>query len=253
MEPDGPPPPPPMDGYPPPPSSGGPSSSSSSGGQLVEASSSSSTSSTALVESTGVLPNLEPALANIEPIPIKKTLMIVNNFIINTVDFCNKFCVLSERKLAKISQNIQRIEIVLNLLEAKLESVPWLNGQTVGGTSAPPTSTTTSAPDASGAPPPPMDGAPPPPPGAPQPGSDAPPPPTSTSTVKLKDDLRYKKWIQMVAMGVLKENLYSRVQAEGLDPAVLDMDPEGPAPPGAISSQALVEVQQENDSDPDSD
>jgi len=213
-----------------------------------------SSSSTALIESTGVLPNLEPALANIEPIAIKKTLMIVNNFIINTVDFCNKFSVLSERKLAKISQNIQRIEIVLSLLEAKLESVPWLNGSTAGGGGGTSSVPTASGPDLSGAPPPPsMDGAPPPPPGAPQSGLDAPPPPSSTF-VKLKDDSRYKKWIQMVAMGVLKENLYSRVQAEGLDPAVLDMDPEGPAPPGAPTSQALVEVQQEgDDSDNDSD
>jgi len=249
MDTDAPPPPPPMDGPPPPPGgpSGPPSSSSSSGGELVVVGGGSSTS-TALIESTGVLPNLEPALANIEPIAIKKTLMIVNNFIINTVDFCNKFAMLSERKLARISQNVQRIEIVLSLLEAKLESVPWLSGDTAGTTA--PTSTTV---DTSGAPPPPMDGAPPPPPGAPQPGSDAPPPPTNNNFVKLKDDARYKKYIQMISMGVLKENLYSRVQADGLDPAVLDMDPEGPAPPGASTSQALVEVQPKGeDSDNDS-
>jgi WASH complex subunit CCDC53 len=222
----------------------------SSGGELVPVPASGTTSG-ALVESTGVLPNLEPALANIEPIAIKKTLMIVNNFIINTVDFCNKFSVLSERKLAKISQNIQRIEIVLALLEAKLESVPWLNGSVPSGGGGVPTSAP--APDMSGAPPPPIDGAPPPPPGAPQPGSDAPPPPAA-SFIKLKDDDRYKKYFKMIEMGIQKEALYARVSGDGLDPAVLDMNPEGPAPAGASStSQALVEVEMREPEDSDDD
>jgi len=242
---DGPPPPPPMDGPPPPPGASG-LSSPSTGGELVLAGS--SASSGALIESTGVLPNLEPALANIEPIAIKKTLMIVNNFIINTADFCNKFSVLCERKLAKITQNVQRIEIVLSLLEAKLESVPWLSG-TAGPT--PMGGAPTPAGDLSGAPPPPMmDGAPPPPPSAPQPGADAPP---AATGLKLKDDDRYKKYFKMLDMGVQKESLYPRVQADGLDPAVLDMDPNGPAPPGgSSSSQALVEVEMHEPEDSDS-
>ena len=52
--------------------------------------------------------------------------MIVNNFVINTADFINKFSMICERKLNKISQQIQRLEIVLAILEAKLDSIPWL-------------------------------------------------------------------------------------------------------------------------------
>ena len=44
------------------------------------------------------LPNLEPALANIDPIPARKTLMVVNNFIISTT---GKYSALTHsRKLA---------------------------------------------------------------------------------------------------------------------------------------------------------
>ena len=36
----------------------------------------------------------------------------------------------------------------------------------------------------------------------------------------------------MLAMGVPKQALRGKIAADGLDPAVVDMDPEGPAPEG---------------------
>jgi WASH complex subunit CCDC53 len=69
-------------------------------------------------------------LSNIGSIPTKKTLMLVNNFITNTVDFMNKFASLCEKKLLAVSTQTQKLEITLNLLEAKLESVPWLDPAT---------------------------------------------------------------------------------------------------------------------------
>ena len=102
----------------------------------------------------------EPSLAGIQPIPTKsnttqhthllthtphtaaahagrcmcgasrKVLMIVNSFIINTVDFLNKLNAVSEHKLRQVQQHIQRVEITLALLEGKLDSVPWLSHRT---------------------------------------------------------------------------------------------------------------------------
>ena len=48
-----------------------------------------------------------PSLAGLQPIPTKKTLMVLNSFIINTVDFLNKFSAVSEQKLLQVQQ-VQR-------------------------------------------------------------------------------------------------------------------------------------------------
>jgi len=205
------------------------------------------------IDDKNVLPSLEPALSNIQPIPIKKTLMVVNSFVVSTTDFVNKFSVLCERKLNKISQSIQRLEIILNILEAKLDSIPWMAGAGL----AP------AAPAANGAPAaPPIDGAaaPPAPPIEGE-SKGAPPPPSATPTVKLQDDERYVKFFKMMKMGVPKDQLRVRLAQEGLDPDVVDMDPEGPAPEGgsagggseASNSTALVKAANPDDSGDESD
>jgi hypothetical protein len=60
------------------------------------------------------------------PVPVKKTLMVVNQFVVNTVNFLNKFSAVCESKLAKVNQDLSRLETVLALLETKLNSIPWL-------------------------------------------------------------------------------------------------------------------------------
>lgn len=202
------------------------------------------------------LPNLEPALSNIQPIPLKKTLMLVNNFIINTTEFMNKFTVLCERKLAKVSQKTTNLEIMLQLLEVKLGSIDWLGGgdapvdAAVGDATTPTTDT--------GAPPPPPGGRgpPPPPPG----GPGAPPPPPSAPSAApveeagysgpcLKDDPRYTRFFKMKDMGVPIQALTIKMQSEGVDVAVLDMDPLGPPPGvGAAPSTAVVPVSDDESS-----
>ena len=61
------------------------------------------------------------------------------------------------------------------------------------------------------------------------------PPPKVPEGPKLKDDPRFKKYFKMREMHIPRGALDQKMQAEGLDPAVLDMDPEGPPPPGAPS------------------
>jgi hypothetical protein len=50
--------------------------------------------------------------------------------------------------------------------------------------------------------------------------------------VRLKEDPQYAKFFKMLSMHIPKPAVCMKMQAEGLDPAILDMDPEKPAPGG---------------------
>mmetsp|Transcript_42387 Transcript_42387/g.83200 ORF Transcript_42387/g.83200 Transcript_42387/m.83200 type:complete len:299 (+) Transcript_42387:51-947(+) len=222
------------------------------------------------------LPNLDPALSNIKPIPLKKTLMVVNNFIINTTEFMNKFTVLCEGKLAKVSQKTTNLEIMLALLEVKLGSIDWLGGNSGAAASAE-GSAPASEPAAAGAPPPPpgppgAPGAPPPPPAGGPGAPPAPPPPAPGAPASaeaaapaaaafagpcLKDDPRFAKFFKMRDMGIPVQALIIKMNAEGVDPAVLDMDPLGPPPDGgppasAAASTAVVIADESDESSEES-
>lgn len=209
------------------------------------------------------LPNLEPALSNMQPIPLKKTLMIVNNFIINTTEFMNKFTVLCEGKLSAVSQKTTNLEIMMALLEVKLGSIDWLGGGS--SATAPAASGDPAAASAAGAPPPPPSapGAPPPPPPGPPGAPSAPTPPAPGVPAAdpaaaapafegpcLKDDPRFAKFFKMRDMGIPVQALAIKMNAEGVDPAILDMDPLGPPPGGSAPAPASTQmVVIEDDSD----
>ncbi len=59
-----------------------------------------------------------------DPIPHSHTLTIINNFVIRTTQFLNTFERVCEEKLAKVSRDVQRVEVVLAILESKLGSIP---------------------------------------------------------------------------------------------------------------------------------
>ena len=52
----------------------------------------------------------------LQPVPVKKTLLIVNTFVVNTAAFLNKFVTTCESKLHKIHTDIQRMETTMLLL-----------------------------------------------------------------------------------------------------------------------------------------
>eukprot|EP01137_Pigoraptor_chileana_P007396 Opistho-2@52932 len=104
----------------------------------------------------------------IDALPHKKTLAYVNNYVGQTVRFLNRFAEVCEEKLSDCSFRLQRLEIVVNLLDAKLTSIPGL--ETVTANDYVPEEDGTDAPPPSSAPPPPSDtGA-----SAPAPASSAP-------------------------------------------------------------------------------
>eukprot|EP01084_Bolivina_argentea_P313703 543275_1 len=71
-------------------------------------------------------PDTELKMDTLQPVPVKKTLLIVNTFVVNTAAFLNKFVSTCESKLHKIHTDIQRMETTMLLLESKLASIDWL-------------------------------------------------------------------------------------------------------------------------------
>lgn len=69
-----------------------------------------------------VSPNLD--LVQAPPINQKRLVTFINHFLINTVDFLNKFSKHCTYKLFTLDQKINRIEAELCLLESKLNSIP---------------------------------------------------------------------------------------------------------------------------------
>lgn len=65
-------------------------------------------------------------LSQLPRIPPAKTLLLVTNFVANTTRFLNHFAGDCEARLARVSTGLTRVEILLAILEAKLESIPDL-------------------------------------------------------------------------------------------------------------------------------
>ena len=60
----------------------------------------------------------------------KRTVAFLNQFVVHTVQFLNRFSTVCEEKLADLSLRIQQIETTLNILDAKLSSIPGLDDVT---------------------------------------------------------------------------------------------------------------------------
>ena len=66
--------------------------------------------------------------------------------------------------------------------------------------------------------------------------ADVTPPPASP--LKLKDDPNFAKYFKMLAMHLPKMAVVAKMRADGVDSAILDLDPEGPSPNQPFSSAA---------------
>uniref|UniRef100_S4RGL3 WASH complex subunit 3 n=1 Tax=Petromyzon marinus TaxID=7757 RepID=S4RGL3_PETMA len=65
-------------------------------------------------------------LTKVGAINQKRTLAFLNHFIVHTTHFLNRFSCVCEEKLTNLALRIQQIETTLNILEAKLASIPGL-------------------------------------------------------------------------------------------------------------------------------
>jgi hypothetical protein len=98
-----------------------------------------SSSSAALVVAEAATPNgaavrapeedaeLPVDLSQLPPIPLPKSLLLINNFVANTTRFLNHFAFECEDRISRVSSNLTRVEVMLAILEAKLNSIPDLS------------------------------------------------------------------------------------------------------------------------------
>ncbi|KAJ1426907.1 WASH complex, subunit CCDC53 [Ochromonadaceae sp. CCMP2298] len=152
----------------------------------------------------------------IKPVPIQKTLLLINNFIANTADFFNTFSETVEKKISNVSKKITELETLLAVLEAKLNSVPGIDSAAApaptAGASAPiptaPTAQADSAPLAPASPPvvaPPVEEAPP-----------------TDSRVAVCEHPLYLPFFKLLKVGVPSFVVQKKVEAAGLDPSMID-------------------------------
>lgn len=172
-------------------------------------------------------PNVD--FTKVGPINHKRTLAFLNHFITHSVRFLNRFSCVCEEKLADLSNKIQRIEIMMSILEAKLASIPGLEDVTV---STPAPSQAAAATPAPGTAPPPASGAPQPTAEASHtPPTEEPAPEPEKPAMTVSKDPRYAKYFQMVKVGVPLMAIAPKMAGEGLDPNLLE-NPDAPAPDG---------------------
>lgn len=144
----------------------------------------------------------------VKPVPHQLTIQFINNFVINTTQFLNKFALTCDDKLRDVHNRIQRLEITMNILDAKLNSIEGLEDVRVESSaassqSAPATSTSTSSAVASA------------------PVVEAEPEP-ARGGMKNKEDPRYSKYFKMLLVGVPLAQVQNKMMLEGVPPSVLE-------------------------------
>ncbi|KAL4839429.1 hypothetical protein H8958_001169 [Nasalis larvatus] len=176
-------------------------------------------------------------LTKVPAIQQKRTVAFLNQFVVHTVQFLNRFSTVCEEKLADLSLRIQQIETTLNILDAKLSSIPGLDDVTVEVSPLNVTSVTNGAhPEA----------------------SSEQPQQSSTQDSGLQEsevsaeniltvakDPRYARYLKMVQVGVPVMAIRNKMISEGLDPDLLER-PDAPVPDG--ESQKTVEESSDSES-----
>ncbi|KAJ0405321.1 hypothetical protein P43SY_001080 [Pythium insidiosum] len=180
----------------------------------------SSSSSTALVVANGEGAAAAPPpeeemelpvdLTQLPMVPMAKTLLLVNNFVANTTRFLNHFAYECEERIARVSTNLTRVEILLAILEAKLDSIPDLTVTEM----APANELELSE------------------------GSTA-----KASALKLKDDPAYATYFTMRRLGMPDGAIEHKMRMDGVDPSILKyftMQKMG-LPEGAIRHKLMMD------------
>ncbi|XP_047723144.1 WASH complex subunit 3 isoform X2 [Prionailurus viverrinus] len=161
-------------------------------------------------------------LTKVPAIQQKRTVAFLNQFVVHTVQFLNRFSTVCEEKLADLSLRIQQIETTLNILDAKLSSIPGLDDvafevstvSTTGITNESHSETTAeksqnslqdSGPQESEV--------------------------TPENILTVAKDPRYARYLKMVQVGVPVMAIRNKMISEGLDPDLLER-PDAPVPDG---------------------
>lgn len=170
-------------------------------------------------------------LTKVPAIQQKRTVAFLNQFVVHTVQFLNRFSTVCEEKLADLSLRIQQIETTLNILDAKLSSIPGLDDVTVEVSPLSVTSVTNGSRSETTS-------------EQPQQNSTQDSGPqesevSSESILTVAKDPRYARYLKMVQVGVPVMAIRNKMISEGLDPELLEK-PDAPVPDGE-SERALEE------------
>lgn len=166
--------------------------------------------------------------------------MLINNFVLNTTSFLNNFTDVCEKKLSGVSGKLSELEILLAVLEAKLDSIPSIDdgdspsapipatgdaeaGATAASVTAAPVATNDAAP-------------------ASAPAADA-APAVDSGMIAVKDHPDYKPFAKLLKVGVPLQAAKNKLSAAGLnlDPEMLN-DPDQMIPVDRATSTLLVAV-----------
>jgi len=168
-------------------------------------------------------PDSELKMDILAPVPVKKTLLIVNTFVVNTAAFLNKFVSTCEAKLHKINTDIQRMETTMLLLESKLSSIDWLRQAEQGQAPVLPAADDwdkVEFQDDENKENDPAQGGPP---NAPPPGDVAPPPePEKPAEDPLLSDPNMKQWFKMLKFGVPESAVRLKMGLSGHGDDIID-------------------------------
>ncbi|XP_068163650.1 WASH complex subunit 3 [Antennarius striatus] len=171
-------------------------------------------------------------LTKVPAIQQRRIVAYLNQFVVHTVRFLNRFSTVCEEKLANISLRIQQLETTLCILEAKLSSIPGLEDVTIDGLSQRQPSqanglTTSNQNQTDGQPAEP----PPPPEMAPESAGTQKTEAAADNVMTVAKDARYARYLKMVQVGVPVMAIRNKMVLEGLDPNLLDT-PDAPVPDG---------------------
>ncbi|XP_077090457.1 WASH complex subunit 3 [Siphateles boraxobius] len=165
-------------------------------------------------------------LTKVPAIQQRRIVAFLNQFIVHTVRFLNRFSTVCEEKLATVSLRIQQIETTLSILEAKLASIPGLEEVTVDGV-RPSAVTNGPAVEGSRATGPTVEASPQTQLAPQEPKAEVP----AENIMTVAKDPRYARYLKMVQVGVPAMAIKNKMVLEGLDPSLLDT-PDAPVPDG---------------------
>lgn len=158
-------------------------------------------------------------LTKVPAIQQKRTVAFLNQFVVHTVQFLNRFSTVCEEKLLALSLRIQQIETMLNILDAKLSSIPGLEdvkcevtNASVNGVMNGPISQTSTDPQSTNVSPQSEQGS------THELKSEGP----AENVTTVAKDPRYARYLKMVHVGVPVMAIRNKMVSEGLNPDLLE-------------------------------
>jgi len=67
----------------------------------------------------------------VKPLDQKRLLAFINHYVSHTVQFLNHFSGVCEEKIAKVESQLYRMEVTLNIIEAKVTSANIVSCQVI--------------------------------------------------------------------------------------------------------------------------